>query len=104
MRTGAETPVFVRYAAGVWSDDERTEFISWIANHPDAGDVIPGSGGCQKVRWSRRGQGKRGGARVIYFCGADEVIWLLIVYAKSKLDKLPTTFLAQLKEGIEDAI
>ncbi|RFP14753.1 MULTISPECIES: transcriptional regulator [unclassified Duganella] len=104
MRTVAETPVFVGYAAEVWSDTERTEFISWIASHPDAGDVIPGSGGCRKVRWSRRGQGKRGGARVIYFCGADEVIWLLIVYAKSEFDKLPTTFLAELKKEIRDAI
>lgn len=104
MHTVAETAVFVRYAAEIWSEDERMEFISWIANHPDAGDVIPGSGGCQKVRWSRQGKGKRGGARIIYFRTADEVIWLLIVYAKSQFDKLPTTLLAKLKEGIEDAI
>jgi hypothetical protein len=104
MRTVAETPVFVRYAAEVWSDAERMEFISWIAKHADAGDVIPASGGCRKVRWSRRGQGKRGGARVIYFCAEDEVIWLLIVYAKSAFDKLPTAFLAELKKEIENAI
>jgi hypothetical protein len=104
MRTVAETSVFIRYAAEVWSDAERMEFISWIAGHPDAGDVIPGSGGCRKVRWSRRGHGKRGGARVIYFRGTDEVIWLLIVYAKSAFDKLAPSFLAELKKGIEDAI
>jgi hypothetical protein len=33
----------------MWSDAERIEFINWIANNPDAGDVIPGSGGCRKV-------------------------------------------------------
>ena len=104
MRTVAETPVFVRYASEIWSDAERMEFISWIASHPHAGDVIPGSGGCRKVRWSRRGKGKRGGARVIYFCDADEVVWLLVVYAKSEFDKLPTTFLAELKKEIENAI
>ena len=44
-----------------------TEFKSYLANHPDAGDVIPGSGGVRKIRWSRAGMGKRGGVRVIYF-------------------------------------
>jgi hypothetical protein len=34
---------------------------------PDAGDIIPGSGGCRKLRWAAKGHGKRGGARVIYY-------------------------------------
>jgi len=50
MRTVAETPVFVRYAAEVWSDAERQEFISFIAANPEAGNIIRGSGGCRKVR------------------------------------------------------
>lgn len=49
------------------SDDERIAFINWIAANPLSGDVIPHSGGCRKVRWSRNGIGKRGGVRVIYF-------------------------------------
>lgn len=52
MRTVAETEVFQQYAKDVWSDAERTDFINWIALNPMAGDVIPGSGGCRKVRWS----------------------------------------------------
>ena len=103
VRTVAETSIFQRYAAAVWSDAERDEFISWIAANPTAGDVIPGGGGCRKVRWSSSGRGKRGGARVIYFNAADETIWLLIVYAKAKFDKLPNEFLAQLRQGVEDA-
>jgi putative transcriptional regulator len=55
VRTVAETPVFVRYADEIWSSDERQQFISWIAVNPEAGDVIPGSGGCRKVRWSSSG-------------------------------------------------
>jgi len=102
MRTVAETSVFIRYAAHIWSDEERTEFINWIAAHPDAGDIIRGSGGCRKVRWSRKGHGKRGGARVIYFGTDDEVIWLLIVYTKSKLGTLPADFLAKLRREIQD--
>lgn len=67
MRTVAETSIFIRYAAEIWSEAERQDFITFIAANPDAGAVIRGSGGCRKVRWSRAGTGKRGGARVIYF-------------------------------------
>ncbi len=95
---------FVRYAAEVWSEAERQEFINFIAANPEAGDIIRESGGCRKVRWSRSGTGKRGGARVIYFLASDGAVWLLIVYSKAKFDNLPASFLAQLKKGVEDAI
>lgn len=104
MRTVAETPIFQRYAADVWSDSERIEFINWIALNPEAGDVIPGSGGCRKVRWAASGRGKSGGARVIYFNATEQTIWLLIVYTKSKFENLPTSFLSELKQGVEDAL
>jgi hypothetical protein len=104
MRTVAETPVFVRYAAEVWSDAERQRFINFIAANPEAGDIIRASGGCRKVRWSRSGMGKRGGVRVIYFLAADGTVWLLIVYSKAKFDNLPASFLAKLRQEIEDAI
>jgi hypothetical protein len=104
VRTVAETPVFQRYADEVWKESEREDFISWIAAHPEAGDVIRGSGGCRKVSWSVSGQGKRGGARVIYFLAADGTIWLLIVYKKAKFDNLPTSFIAELRKGVEDAL
>jgi len=55
------------------------------------------------VRAQRR-QGKRGGARVIYFNANTETIWLLIVYKKAKFDNLPTSFLVELKQGVEDAL
>lgn len=102
MWTVAETDVFMRYADALWTEDERLAFIVWLVQNPDAGDVIPGSGGCRKVRWSRPGQGKRGGVRVVYFNARQEVIWLLIVYAKSSFDNLPADFLFQLRKAIED--
>jgi hypothetical protein len=63
--TVAETAPFVRQAEKIWSDTEREEFVGYIAANPRAGDVIPETGGIRKVRWGRRGSGKRGGARVI---------------------------------------
>lgn len=77
---------------------------SLAAASPEAGDIIPFSGGCRRVRWSTAGSGKRGGARVIYFLASDDVVWLLIVYKKAKFDNLPTSFLAELKRGVEDAL
>ncbi|HJP91327.1 MAG TPA: type II toxin-antitoxin system RelE/ParE family toxin [Pyrinomonadaceae bacterium] len=104
VRTVAETAIFKRYAAQIWSEDELNEFITWIATNPTAGDVIPGSGGCRKARWASSGRGKRGGARVIYFNAADQTVWLLIVYTKAKFDNLPKQFLDELKRGVEDAL
>jgi len=103
MFTIIETSVFIQYAQRVWSDEELTEFINWIAANPLAGDVIPHSGGCRKVRWSRSGMGKRGGVRVIYFNQLEAgKIALLIVYAKAKFDSLPIEFIKQLKQELTD--
>jgi hypothetical protein len=82
--TVVETPSFLRQAADVWNDDERTAFIDFIARNPEAGDVIRESGGVRKVRWGRQGTGKRGGVRVIYFFyDRDTPVYLLLVYAKA---------------------
>ena len=104
MRTVAETEIFQRYAEEVWTVGEREQFIDWIAANPESGAVITGSGGCRKVRWATTGQGKRGGARVIYFLHANDTIWLLIVYKKAKFDNLSTSFIAQLRKAVQDAL
>jgi hypothetical protein len=83
--TAAETPQFVRQAAAIWDDEEHAAFIDFIARNPEAGDIIPGSGGVRKLRWRRAGSGKRGGARVIYFFhDATTPLYLLLVYAKAR--------------------
>lgn len=66
MLTVAEMELFSRLVGDYWDEAERRELASFIALHPDAGDVVLGSGGVRKIRWSRRGMGKRGGVRVIY--------------------------------------
>ena len=79
MLTVVETPLFSKLVSDYWSEDERAEFASYVAVNPDVGDVVPGSGGVRKVRWSRQGSGKRGGVRVIYFNKrADGEVWLLL--------------------------
>ena len=85
MRTVIETPTFQKQADAIWTTQEREAFIDFIAENPDAGDVIPGADGARKVRWQRQGTGKRGGARVIYFhLVGDELVLLVMVYAKAE--------------------
>lgn len=85
MLTVIETATFQKQVASVWSEDERLEFITYIAANPTAGDVIQGGNGMRKVRWTVAGKGKRGGARVIYitFLEAGELA-LLAVYTKAE--------------------
>lgn len=90
MYTVVETLDFQKQAAKLWLDEERTAFVVWIATNALAGDVIPGADGARKVRWSLAGKGKRGGVRVIYFhLGANGVLLLVAVYAKSDQANLP---------------
>ncbi|MSQ73564.1 MAG: hypothetical protein EXR27_20145 [Betaproteobacteria bacterium] len=41
--------------------------MDYLACHPTVGDLIPGTGGVRKLRWSLEGRGKRGGTWVVYF-------------------------------------
>lgn len=85
MYTVVETRDFQKQAAAIWNELERTDFITWIAANPLVGDVIPGTNGARKVRWSRSGMGKQGGARVIYFhLNAAGILVLVAVYTKSE--------------------
>jgi hypothetical protein len=87
--TVAETAVFMRQAGALWGDDERFEFVDFIARNPEAGDLIPASGGVRKVRWGRQRSGKRGGVRVIYFYHDPGMpLYLLMIYAKARRDDL----------------
>jgi hypothetical protein len=89
LMTLAETPLFIQQAAQLWSDAEREEFVTFIACNPTAGNIIRGTGGVRKVRWSGSSSGKRGGVRVIYYYQrSDRPLYLLMVYAKARQESL----------------
>ena len=73
-----------------------------MMERPEAGNLVPGSGGVRKLRWKRKGMGKRGGLRVIYYVRyrANE-FWMLNLYAKAKRENVPAHVLKQLKETFE---
>lgn len=58
MYTVIETDIFQKHIINIWTEEEKLEFVSWIANNPLAGDVVPRAGGVRKVRWKRNGMGK----------------------------------------------
>jgi hypothetical protein len=83
--TVVEVDPFPARAARLWDEEEKNEFIDYIARNPGAGDVVPGTGGIRKVRWAASGQGKRGGARVIYYFHDETApLFLLTAYAKAE--------------------
>jgi mRNA-degrading endonuclease RelE of RelBE toxin-antitoxin system len=84
MNTVIETPTFQKQVDKIWSEEERLEFISWISSNTESGDVIKGTNGARKVRWSGSSRGKRGGVRVIYFNISESgVLYLITIYKKS---------------------
>lgn len=91
MRTAIETATFARQADTLWTEDQRLDFLTWLAANPEAGDVVPAAGGARKVRWTLPGTGKRGGARVIYFNYAEDgTVLLVMMYAKSRRENVST--------------
>ena len=100
MRTVVETPAFLSDAEVIGlSAAERSEILIFLAKHPDAGDVIPGSGGARKVRFMGRSKGKSGGYRVMtFFTGPAFPVFLLNAFAKNEKTNLTKAECAALKK------
>ncbi|MBK8970949.1 MAG: type II toxin-antitoxin system RelE/ParE family toxin [Hahellaceae bacterium] len=99
MLTIIESPLFSKLWPDYWSEEQRAEFAAFMAANPESGDIIPGSGGCRKIRWSREGTGKSGGVRVIYTARLKNgALVLLVIYAKSARENIPAHILKQIAE------
>jgi RelE toxin of RelE / RelB toxin-antitoxin system len=80
-----ETPPYLADADRLFTAEERAAIVDRVAIDPRCGVVIPGSGGIRKLRFGFGGRGKRGGARVIYLFGGDDVpVFLLAAFAKNE--------------------
>ena len=104
MLTIIESPLFTKLWPDYWSDENHAEFTAFLAANPEAGEVIPGSGGCRKIRWVRHGAGKRGGVRVIYTARIKSgALILLVIYANSAQENIPAHILKQIAEEMGHA-
>jgi hypothetical protein len=99
-----ETPAFTRHISSYLDDDEYRELQHRLTAAPDLGTVIPGTGGFRKLRWTdpRRGKGRRGGLRIIYYYFPDDQqIWLMTLYDKNEASDITPKEKQALKSAIE---
>ena len=97
-----ELPIFIRCAAGLFSDEDLAELQNTLLENPAAGDLIPGVRGLRKLRVPLPGRGKRGGARVIYYHWVSkEQCYLIYAYAKNVTANLSPDQLRRLADVMQ---
>ena len=89
MITVIETNTYKTRVSKLLSVEDRDAVIDFIADNPEAGDIMPGTGGVRKLRIALDGRGKSGGARVIYYYYNQDIpVFLLGLFAKNQKDNL----------------
>src|SRR6266851_7726679 len=106
MHTVVETPSYLADAkAAGRTEGEREAVVEMLADHPEAGDEIGGTGGARNVRVAGRGKGKSGGYRVItFYSGEDVPVFLLTVYSKGDRANLSKAERNELKGILGDVV
>jgi hypothetical protein len=99
-----ESPAFTRHLPDYLSNEGYRALQNELASNPQAGDLMPGTGGFRKVRWAdpRRGKGRRGGLRIVYYYfPRDQEIWLVTLFDKEEASDLSPKEKKALKAAIE---
>ena len=90
MHAVIRTPTFLAdaTAAGLSEDDQQI-IVTAISEDIHLGEVMPGTGGCRKIRFPGKGKGKRGGYRTVhYFAAQDVPVLLLALISKGERSDL----------------
>ena len=102
MYTIVESAIFARKANELLSEESREALAIYLALFPNAGALIPGSGGLRKLRWRSMRSGKRGGLRVIYFNRLSRCQVLLVtIFSKRRLENFSNKELLQFRKAFD---
>ncbi len=105
MITVVETAPFARRIANLLSDEERADLIVYLAEYPGAGALVQGTGGIRKLRWARRGKGRRGGIRVIHCLHGDMMpLYLLAAFGKNEKANISAEEKRQLARAVNELV
>lgn len=102
-----EAPAFTRHLATYLDEDGYRALQQALADQPELGDIIEGTGGFRKLRWPdpRRGKGRRGGLRLIYyFFESERQIWLMTLYDKDEMADLSPAQKKLLNAALENEL
>ena len=98
-----ETSLFTKIISTYLNDDEYAALQSFLVENPEAGNIVRGSGGVRKLRWTQSGKGKRGGIRIIYFLkNKDNEIWMLTAYGKNEKSTIAGKILKKIAEEVKN--
>ena len=59
--TVIELPEYIKRVEKILSEDERDDLLYYLSSNPKAGNLIQGTGGVRKLRWTSKGKGKSAG-------------------------------------------
>ena len=100
-----ETDIFTERIQEILTDEEYSTLQAHLIRRPASGVVIPGGGGLRKVRWSSRGKGKRGGARILYYLYlSHQKIYMIYAFRKSEQADLTREQLKSLAEYVKEGV
>jgi hypothetical protein len=101
-----EAPPFTRHLSEYLNEDGYRELKGRLSANPEMG-LMPRTGGFRKMRWAdtRRGKGRRGGLRIIYYhFSSDHQIWLMTLYGKDEPSDLTALQKKALKVAIQEEL
>ncbi len=97
--TFIELPGFSKHRERLLDDDSFRDMQEKLIENPELGEVISGTGGFRKMRWSLPGRGKSGGIRIIYYNISNEgYLYLALIYAEGEMDNLTKAQRNELKK------
>ncbi|HEX4007001.1 MAG TPA: hypothetical protein VHX60_12570 [Acidobacteriaceae bacterium] len=99
-----EAPAFTRSLYACPDEEQYRALQNELMKNPEAGDVMPGTGGFRKMRRAdpERGKGRRGGLRIIYYYfSTDQQIWLMMLYGKNEAADLSAAEKKALKAAVD---